>query len=291
MNDVEFYLEDLKSKFAKINPKEYYLAYSGGKDSHFLYWFIKEYLHDTDIEIVAVNTRLEFPEISARMYKYADKVLLPKLKPHEVIEKYGTPMFSKNSDDIISRYQNGSRTEATMNYINKTKNGGFTMFGLNKTARELLLADKLPKISAKCCLYMKKKPFKDYEKESGRKAIMGIMSSESMMRKAQYKTCFTKQGKFTPIHDMTEELMNKIYKKYNIELPKIYDYINQTGCAGCPYGLGLHHTETELQLMTPAKRRYVISLFGEAYKIRGLDVNQTCIWDFLEENLNETKTK
>ena len=44
MDEVEFYLIDLKSRFDKIKPNTYYLSYSGGKDSHFLYWFIKEYL-------------------------------------------------------------------------------------------------------------------------------------------------------------------------------------------------------------------------------------------------------
>lgn len=37
MTDAQFYLFDLKTKFAKINPDEYYLSYSGGKDSHLLY--------------------------------------------------------------------------------------------------------------------------------------------------------------------------------------------------------------------------------------------------------------
>ena len=40
MNDVEFYLYDLKSKFLKINPNEYYLAYSGGKVS----WDLEDYV-------------------------------------------------------------------------------------------------------------------------------------------------------------------------------------------------------------------------------------------------------
>lgn len=47
MDEVDFYLEDLKSKFRKLKNvggyDKYYLSYSGGKDSHFLYWFIKEY--------------------------------------------------------------------------------------------------------------------------------------------------------------------------------------------------------------------------------------------------------
>lgn len=28
MDNVDFYLNDLKTKFAKINPSEYYLSYS-----------------------------------------------------------------------------------------------------------------------------------------------------------------------------------------------------------------------------------------------------------------------
>ena len=31
---VDLYLLDLKSKFNKINPNDYYLSYSGGRDSH-----------------------------------------------------------------------------------------------------------------------------------------------------------------------------------------------------------------------------------------------------------------
>ena len=64
MDETEFYLEDLKSKFMKINPSDYYLSYSGGRDSHFLFWFIKEYLSDDKIEIVGINTGLEFKEIA-----------------------------------------------------------------------------------------------------------------------------------------------------------------------------------------------------------------------------------
>ena len=50
MDEEEFYLIDLKSKLDKIKPNTYYLSYYGGKDSHFLYWFIKEYLKRDDIK-------------------------------------------------------------------------------------------------------------------------------------------------------------------------------------------------------------------------------------------------
>ena len=71
IDEIEFYLKDLESRFPK-DRKNYYLSYSGGKDSHFLYWFIKEYLHDDQIQIVSANTYMEHPEILARIRKYAD---------------------------------------------------------------------------------------------------------------------------------------------------------------------------------------------------------------------------
>lgn len=51
MDEVDFYLEDLKSKFDKINPKEYYLPYSNNKNYLLLNWFIKNYLKNKDIDI------------------------------------------------------------------------------------------------------------------------------------------------------------------------------------------------------------------------------------------------
>lgn len=277
MDEVEFYLQDLKSKFKKINPKEYYLSYSGGKDSHFLYWFIKEYLHDNDIEIVSCNTYMEHHEIMARMYKYADRILQPKMKPFEIKEKYGIPCFSKMQDDMIHRYQKGSRAPSVMQFINGTKNadGLGSWFKLNNQAKELLLSNKLHKVSPLCCKYLKKEPFHLYEKESGKKAILGVRGSESLLRKAQYTTCFTKDKKFTPLHDLKDELLNQIYQRYNIEIPKVYDYVKRTGCMGCPYGSHYGDTEKELKLINNNQRKFVCEYFKESYEILGINTTET----------------
>ncbi|WP_459610309.1 hypothetical protein, partial [Enterobacter asburiae] len=50
-----------------------------------------------------------------------------------------------------------------------------------------------------------------------KKAILGVRGNESKMRKTQYKTCFTKDKKFTPLHDLTDEMLEAIIKRYNIE--------------------------------------------------------------------------
>lgn len=282
LNDVDFYLYDLKSRFKGINFDEYYLSYSGGKDSHFLYWFIKEYLHDEQIKVVGINTYMEHEEIRARIYQYCDVVLLPEMKPKEIKEMYGSPCFSKSQDEIIDRYQRGLRTESTMQRVlGKEK----SFYNLNKQARELLLSDKLHKVSHKCCMYLKKKPLHAYSKQSGRKAILGVRRTESKSRSAKYNKCLHKNGNFTPIYDLSDALLDDIYKKYQIEIPNVYQYVSRTGCMGCPYGTWKDETKIELDLLNDNQRNFIIAYFKESYDVLGIDYSykQFNIDDFIKE--------
>lgn len=268
MTIAKFYLEDLKSKFRKIDTNEYYLSYSGGKDSHFLYWFIKKYLKRDDIKIVGINTYMEHHEIRDRILKNSDIVLQPKLKPFEIKEKYGIPCFSKEQDFYIYYYQNSIRkgkqpSKTILEKINGTYKTGF---GLSKTAREYVLSGKAHKITHLCCHYLKKEPARKFEKETGLKPILGVRGEESKLRKKQYNSCFTKDKKFTPLWDLTDDLLNEIYKKYNIEVPEVYNYVDRTGCMGCPYGSYKRETEKELKLIDKNQQKFVKELFKESYK-------------------------
>lgn len=300
IDEADFYLVDLKSKFDKIKPNTYYLSYSGGKDSHFLYWFIKEYLKRDDIKIVGINTYMEHHEIRDRMLKNCDIILKPKMKPFDIKEKYGSPCFSKMQDDFIDRYQRGSRCKSVIERINGYDESGrsWTKFRLNQIARELLLSNRLHRISPKCCKYLKKEPARQFEKESGLKAILGVRGSESALRKSKYKSCFTKDKKFTPLHDLSDELLDKIYKKYNIEIPNVYNHICRTGCMGCPYGSYRGDTEKELMLINDNQFKFVCEYFKESYKVLGIDIeyikmmrNQTTIFDFIEKENNNANNK
>lgn len=264
MEEVDFYLQDLESKFKKINPSDYYLAYSGGKDSHLLLWFIKEYLRDNEIKIVSCNTYLEHREIFKRMCKHSDVMLFPALKPSEIKAKYGIPCFTKSQDEFIRRYQNGSRSKSMMERVERTTP---SMFNLNKLASELTLSGKLHKVSSKCCDYLKKEPFKRYEKETGKKPILGVRMSEGLLRKSNYTSCFTKDKKFTPIFDLPVDLLRAIYEKYEIEIPKVYEHVSRTGCMGCPYGFRSGNTQKELQLLSGNQLAFVKGYFKESYEV------------------------
>lgn len=270
MDEVDFYLIDLKSRFDKIKPNTYYLSYSGGKDSHFLYWFIKKYLKREDIKIVGINTYMEHPEIRDRIFKNSDVILTPKLKPFEIKEKYGIPCFSKEQDFYIYYYQNAIRkgkqpSKTIMQKIDGTYSKGFS--GISKKARDYVKSGKAHKITHLCCYYLKKEPAHSFEKSSGLKPILGIRGNESKLRQQQYKNCFTNNGKFIPLHDLSDELLNKIYEKYHIEIPDIYNKICRTGCMGCPYGSYKHDTEKELELISDNQKKFVCELFKESYDI------------------------
>ena len=141
-------------------------------------------------------------------------------------------------------------------------------------AREYVKDGNAHKITHLCCYYLKKKPAHDFEKETGLKAILGIRGGESALRKQQYKSCFTKDKKFTPIHDLSDELLDKIIKKYNIEVPEIYNHICRTGCMGCPYGSYKHDTEKELALINGNQKKFVCELFKESYKVLGIKTEE-----------------
>ena len=276
MTNAEFYLQDLITKFNKINPDEYYLSYSGGKDSHLLYWFIKEYAPQfKNIKVVSVNTYMEHHEIRDRIYKNADIVLMPLLKPFEIKEKYGIPCFSKEQDFYIYYYQNALRKnkEIAKTIKDKIYRQYKTGYSISKKASEYVLSGNAHKITHLCCKYLKKQPFKNFEKETGLKAILGVKGNESALRRSKYTSCFTKDKKFTPLYDLTDELEDEIYKQFNIEIPKVYDYITRTGCMGCPYGSYAGDTEKELALLDDNQRNFVCEYFKESYEVLGIDTN------------------
>ena len=261
------FLEFLKDRFkGKIDPEEYYLSYSGGTDSHFLLWFIREYMDEQRIPIVGVNTSFEIPEIRDRIIKNSDVVLKPALSRLEIKEQYGIPCFSKQQDEYIHRYQCGSRSQNTM----KAVMGQNTIFNLNKKARTLLLGGELHKVSNKCCYYNKELPMIRYGRETGRKAIIGTRQGESKTRKAKYSKCLTAKGNFTPLYDFSDELIDGLYQEYGIEIPKCYNYLSRTGCGGCPYG---RNTETELALLPRLQRMNTVKYFRESYDVLGVDYN------------------
>lgn len=126
-----------------------------------------------------------------------------------------------------------------------------------------------------CCKFLKKEPAHKYEKETGKKAILGMMGTESLMRAHNYKSCFSKNGKFHPLWDLTDDLQYEIEREFNIPVPNIYHYVHQTGCAGCPYGQHgkdrFFVTNLNLNLCHEGQRKFILEYFKESYEFKGYE--------------------
>ena len=70
-------------------------------------------------------------------------------------------------------------------------------------------------------------------------------------------------------------LANIIKEKYDIEVPSVYQYVNQTGCAGCPYGIRLRGNnegvKKEIELLSENKRKFVLDYFYESYRAKNFN--------------------
>ena len=209
-----------------------YVAFSGGKDSTALLHIVRSLY--PNVEGVFANTGNEFPEIVQFVRKQKNiKWVKPRKSFAQVIKEEGYPLISKKTSRMIRDCQNPtdknlkSRTLYLSDYT-LDKEGNFTDIKNNsfKIAHKHRYLINAPfKISEKCCNYLKKYPMQDYEKATGKKAIIGTQANESKMRESAYLQtgCNNfKGGKCQPLGFWTEQDILEYIVKFNIEIAAIY---------------------------------------------------------------------
>jgi 3'-phosphoadenosine 5'-phosphosulfate sulfotransferase (PAPS reductase)/FAD synthetase len=245
-----------------------YVSFSGGKDSTVLLDIARQVY--PKIPAVFVDTGLEYPEIR-QFVKTKDNVtwLRPKMSFKEVIEKYGYPVVSKEQAGWIKDYQIGG-TEKRRNRINKV------------SKKWQYLKDAPFKISDECCNKIKIDPIKKYEKETGRKCILGNLASESNRRIRSYlkfgcNAFDLKRPISTPLGFWTDQDILRYLKEYGIPYSSVYGDIvekdgeifttgeKRTGCMWCMFGSYLDSEPNRFQRMKishPKQYDYCINKLG-----------------------------
>lgn len=209
-----------------------YISFSGGKDSTVLMHLVKDLY--PDVPAVFVDTGLEYPEVRKFATERADVVLRPAMRFDQVIKQYGYPVVGKEVANCVYGARHGagsgkwkSTRLARLNGELLDARGNKSVFNCEKWN---FLLDAPFEISDRCCNEMKKKPFKKYERETGRKAFIGTMAAESRLRTQHYlrNGCNAFDGRkarSAPLSIWLEQDILQYIKQNGLEISSVYGEI------------------------------------------------------------------
>ena len=271
-----------------------YMSFSGGKDSTVLAYLVANWLAHFrtppwPLNLVFVNTGLEYPEIQRFVNEYTDwlrkkfpsvTINLTRLRPNmnirQVVKKYGYSIVSKEvaNNVWLARMFRAKSCLAKLRDEAVDKNGNPSRFNCGNWAH-LLNAPFL--VSSECCKVMKKTPARRYESETKQKAIIATMADEGRRRYTTWLQtgCNAFEGKRPmgkPMSFWTEQDVLRYIVDHQIPLASVYgdivasdgenDYdatlvdcplhctgCQRTGCMFCAFGAHLEKGENRFERM------------------------------------------
>lgn len=321
---------DAKVAMTKVRIREWvdywgldgvYVSFSGGKDSTVLLHLVREMY--PDVPAVFCDTGLEYPEIRDFVKTFENVTWLkPSMNFKQVIQKYGYPFISKEVSQTVyvARHSKDGKWKRTrMQRLEGTllsPNGSKSRYNCERY-HDLIYAPF--DINDHCCAVMKKKPFKEYEKKTGRKVFLGQLADESLKRtqgwlKVGCNAFESKRPQSNPMSFWTTQDVLTYIKNNNLKIASVYgdivpqddkDQLNgqmdisefgliednrklvttgleRTGCMFCGYGCHLKENNNRFEKMkqTHPKQYEFIMKPTEA---GGL--NYKAVIDWMNENL------
>jgi 3'-phosphoadenosine 5'-phosphosulfate sulfotransferase (PAPS reductase)/FAD synthetase len=282
-----------------------YVGFSGGKDSTVLKHIVDS-MYD-DVPSLFVNSGLEYPEIQKFAISQKNVVTVrPKMRFDEVIKKHGYPVISKSVSQIIktAKYNKNTYRFQLLEGTAKDKDGNKSLFNVPQWK---FLIDAPFDTSSRCCDVMKKSPIHQYEKETGRKALIGTMAQESRNRYISWlkNGCNAFESKkpiSQPLSFWTEQDILHYIKKYDVPYCSVYgdivvdfndgtpneqiniiDYLgeyepedmlkttgcNRTGCIFCMFGCHLEKEPNRFQRLKETHPRQYEYCIGGGEMVEG----------------------
>ena len=243
--DNEFLLQDRLQKIQQIinqyGEENFYISFSGGKDSVVVSELIDLALPGNKIPRVYINTGIEYKlmvDFVQRKKKEDSRfIIIQPAKPiKQMLESEGYPFKSKEHSEILFSYQLSGHKKWVDGYLNKG-----TPYGCPEKLKYQFNENFTLKVSDHCCDELKEKPLLKWQKENNKMcAITGLMRSEGG-RRSHINCILLKKDKllkFHPIAPMNKKWEDWFISTYNIELCSLYypPYnFSRTGCKGCPF--------------------------------------------------------
>ena len=254
---------------------EVYISFSGGNDSLVMLHIIRSLY--PNVTAVFVDTGVEFPEVRKFVKSFDNVVILKPGKDFsQIINEYGYPVISKDVSNSIrlarKNIADGKVTERVKQFNGSMKGSRF-----DKSKWQFLL-DSPFKISEQCCDILKKKPFKNFEKETGLHAYIGILADEGGVRMQGYLKTGCNNYRFgnsKPLGFWTHQDILNYIKINNLNMCSVYGTLyfdeiknklkvtgeKRTGCMGCLFGCHLEKSPNRFERMKyshPHRYKYFI---------------------------------
>lgn len=282
MTENEFLLNDriekIKSTIGKYGEENFYLAFSGGKDSTVLSFLLDLAIPKNNIPRVYANTGIELKMICdfvIEKSKCDTRVIIitPKQNIRDTLEEFGYPFKSKSHSEFLETYQKKGKTYAVKQYLgeNEDKEPWSSFKSCPKILRYQFENNMGLKISDKCCIKLKEEPVKKWSIENKKPyGIVGIMPSEGGRRTTA--KCLTFTGKklknFQPLVPVNKEWEEWLIDTYNIDICEIYkppyNFI-RTGCKGCPFNPTIQKELNTLEKFFPEERKQCEIIWKPVY--------------------------
>ena len=282
--DNEFLLQDRIQKIQQIitqyGEDNFYMSFSGGKDSTVLSALIDIALPNNSIPRVYANTGIELNMIRDFVFELAKtdsriNIIKPSVPVKKMLESDGYPFKSKMHSNYVKKYQSkGLEYKSVRAYIgNEMTLSGKPIFRpCPKILKYQFSSENALKISDMCCVRLKEEPLSRWQKENNKPyGIVGIMREEGG-RRARAQCLALSGGKlknFQPLAPITKEWEEWFIKEYNVNICDIYkppyNFV-RTGCKGCPFALNLQEELDTLEKFFPNERKQCEIIWKPVYE-------------------------
>lgn len=307
--DNEFLLMDRVKKIQQVIGKygedNFYISFSGGKDSCVMSALFDEALPGNKIPRVYANTGIELNMMVdfVKREKERDEriqIIKPSVPIRQMLEDEGYPFKSKFHSRKVDTFQrNGmNRTVKVYLKLEPAKSGHYALgnYACPKVLREQFEEGYALRISNKCCDRLKKDPLHKWQKENGKPyAVIGIRPAEGGGRgNAQ---CMAFHGDnlqaFQPLVPVSDEWERWYIETHKVRICDIYRppyNFQRTGCKGCPYNINIQRDLDTMERYFPNERKQCEIIWKPVYdeyrrlKYRLRDGGrQMNIFDYIEE--------
>lgn len=279
MTDNEFLLQDRLQKIKQIinqyGEENFYLSFSGGKDSTVLSALVDMALPNNQIPRVYANTGIELNMIRDFVFDMANRddrivIIKPSVSIKQMLEKEGYPFKSKIHSKCVNLYQSDPAKNMWKGYTGQRPQYWHTRTCPKKLMYQFTEENKL-RISDLCCVKMKEEPLLKWSKDNDRNiVIIGIMKEEGGRRTQSKCLQFSgkKLKKFQPLVPVTKDWEEWLISEFNIKICDIYypPYnFDRTGCKGCPFSIHLQKELDVLEKYFPAERKQCEIIWKPVY--------------------------